>query len=133
MKRVGATLGHDIDRPARGPTVLDRPSVRHHLKLTDEFQRELCTGRPGEFVVVVESVDRERVAARAQSAETETTVRERPRYDSRSGLPLMTGDAWREQYEFEVVPATDRKFLDALGIDCRSHRRLPRVEQWRLS
>src|SRR5438067_274718 len=40
VERVGAALGHDVDPPSGRPAVLDRPTVRDDLKLSDEFQRE---------------------------------------------------------------------------------------------
>ena len=74
MERVGAALGHDVDPSSGRPAVLDRPPIRDDLKLSDEFQREFRASGAGELVVVVQSVDRQGVAAGAQPAETKPAV-----------------------------------------------------------
>ena len=120
MQCVGAALRHDVDRPAGRTAALDRPPVRDDLELSDEFERELRAGGAGELVVVVQSVDRQRVAARAQPAETESAILESRRHATACRLAVGAGHTWREQHEFQIVPAADGQLLDTLHVDRRS-------------
>ena len=72
---VGAGARHDVDRAARRATVFGRQPVVHNLIFLDVLGRQLGAARAGKFIVVVEPIDRDIVASRAQPPEAEAAVR----------------------------------------------------------
>src|SRR5439155_19518125 len=72
---AGAGARHDVDRSARRATVFGRQPVVHYLIFLDVLGRQLGAARAGKFIVVVEPIDRDIVASRAQPPEAEAAVR----------------------------------------------------------
>src|SRR5262249_8236231 len=128
---VRAGLGHDIDRAAGSAARFGRQTVVDDLKLADDLQRKLGAAPARVLVVVVQPVNREIVAAGAQTTESETTVRER-RSGARRRWLSGARDAWREQYEVEIVATADRQLLDLFRFDGRGEGGLGRVDDRRL-
>src|SRR5439155_7986295 len=72
---AAAGARHDVDGSARRATVFGGQSVVHNLIFLDVLGRQLGAARPRKFIVVVEPIDRDIVASRAQPPEAEAAVR----------------------------------------------------------
>ena len=74
MKSVHATLGDDVYGAARASARFCRETVIDHLKLLHGLRRQFRACRASELIVVLDAIDVEAVAARAQTREGEPAV-----------------------------------------------------------
>src|SRR6266576_4078756 len=74
VQDVRSAFGDHIDSATGSATVFGGPSVGHDLELAHDLQRQFGPAAAAVFVVVVETVNGQHVAARAQSAKAESTV-----------------------------------------------------------
>ncbi len=76
---VGAGARDDVDRAARGAAGFGGETVVDDLKFLDDFRGQFGAAGAGEFVVVVEAVDGDVIAAGAKAAEREAAAAKRRR------------------------------------------------------
>ena len=120
MKFVLPHSGDDVDCATCRAAELRRLTVIHDLELAHDFRREGNPSCPGRLIGIVQTINRYRVAARAQPAEGESAVGQR-RAGARiaaSAILLVGGsDSRCQQRELEIVAAINRQLLNALRID----------------
>src|SRR5215813_9421174 len=72
MEFVLAHPRNDINRASGRSAELCRKSVIYDLKLADNLRRKCHPRRAGSIVCVIQSIDRDRVAARTHTAESKS-------------------------------------------------------------
>ena len=128
VNRICSRARDDVDRPAGSSARFRREAILHDLKFLDDFRRKFGAARSGVLVVVVEPVDRYRVAASAQTAEREAAAGERraSRHRRRRRRAQYAG---REENEIQRVAALNGQFLNSLAVHRRHDGSLRDVER----
>src|SRR5882762_2570316 len=116
MKCIHATLRNDIYGAARASTRFCREPVIDHLKLLHGLWRQFRARRTREFIVILDAIDIEAIAARAQTGEGEPAVR-KGGCAARSSLDIRPSQLGSQKHKVEVIATDHRGFFDSLMVD----------------
>ena len=131
MNDVRTRTRDDVDRTARSAARFRREPIVHNLEFLNDFGRQLRPARSGVFIVVVQPIDRDIVAPRAQAAECEAAAAH-GRCATRGRCSRRAGNARRKQYEIEIVAISHRQLLNSFLVNGRHHGRLRWIDHRRL-
>src|SRR5438445_3095999 len=104
MKSINPTLRDHVYRAARSSAGLCGETVIDHLKLLYGLRRQFRPCRACKFIVVLDAIDVEAIAARAQTRESEAAV-VKGTLAACCSLNIRPSELGSQKHEVEVIAA----------------------------